>query len=763
MSSESFRVTESHANSKGAADGVAAKSPLEPCGSTCVSLPGDAKPALSISSSLHADDSKQERRSVEVMSSERTDVLGGPLTNCWVGAPKPANEAERVKRIHEMAVKSDVPEERFDRITRIVSSTFNVPTAVITCIDEETVYMKSRVNYDEAYRARCQAICPWTIAQPKPDVLVVEDMHKDPQFRHFPLAVDGPLRFYAGAPIVTTDGLNLGTLCIVDTQPRTFTREDCRLLANFTEIVRAEMERDRICALAVESERARQAESFTSRLCRALDALSEAMLLVDTSRPGWPVLYSNTECADLFHTVPAEGSPLVESLRLTNPDGSQRSLEFFQEAVRNGAVFASPGTVCGTSGAEERVACRFKPAEETLNVNAAVNAPPVKAVPRQGSVDGSFTTTSRTSSVVACPRNTHLFFVTVRREQGRERGGSMERGRSVPESSTPGLDLQGRQSEGAEGSAFVDVRVGKLIGEGAYGKVYRGLWDGAPVAVKVMRHPGDTGSTFGCGTDARFEALLSVNMSHPNLVQTFKYSTRRVPAAEGEPAHMCETIMVQEYCDQGTLQAAVDKGRFRAKDSADAPDMALVVATAREIAGALKHLHSRNITHGDLSANNVLLLSRDRCRKGFAAKVGDFGLSRVVGSGESIKTTVFGTATHMPPELLRDGTLTPGTDVYSLGVIIWQMITGRRPFQGLSMVQVAHGVGQGRLRLEVQADASVPEDMRELVVACFRPLDARPTIGDVLETLMRLDMRGRRASKEAARIKVEMEAFLEGR
>ena len=135
-----------------------------------------------------------------------------------------------------------------------------------------------QVNYDEAYRARCQAICPWTIAQPKPDVLVVEDMHKDPQFRHFPLAVDGPLRFYAGAPIVTTDGLNLGTLCIVDTQPRTFTREDCRLLANFTEIVRAEMERDRICALAVESERARQAESFTSRLCRALDALSEAMV-----------------------------------------------------------------------------------------------------------------------------------------------------------------------------------------------------------------------------------------------------------------------------------------------------------------------------------------------------------------------------------------------------------------------------------------------------------------------------------------------------
>lgn len=129
---------------------------------------------------------------------------------------------------------------------------------------------------------------------------------------------------------------------------------------------------------------------------------------------------------------------------------------------------------------------------------------------------------------------------------------------------------------------------------------------------QVMRHPGDTGSTFGCGTDARFEALLSVNMSHPNLVQTFKYSTRRVPAAEGEPAHMCETIMVQEYCDQGTLQAAVDKGRFRAKDSADAPDMALVVATAREIAGALKHLHSRNITHGDLSANNVLLVSDKR-------------------------------------------------------------------------------------------------------------------------------------------------------
>lgn len=93
--------------------------------------------------------------------------------------------------------------------------------------------------------------------------------------------------------------------------------------------------------------------------------------------------------------------------------------------------------------------------------------------------------------------------------------------------------------------------------------------------------------------------------------------------------------------------------------------------------------------HGDLKAANVLLLSSDQDKRGFIAKVSDFGLSRVLSNNRTqIKTQTFGTVTHMPPELLSKGILTASADVFAMGVLMWEAYSADRVFKHLSDSEV---------------------------------------------------------------------------
>merc|ERR1739847_149800 len=103
--------------------------------------------------------------------------------------------------------------------------------------------------------------------------------------------------------------------------------------------------------------------------------------------------------------------------------------------------------------------------------------------------------------------------------------------------------------------------------------------------------------------------------------------------------------------------------------------------------GAVSYLHARRIIHGDLSANNVLRKTQP-CRKGYVCKVCDFGLARVLDYGSTgILTNQLGCVPYMPPELFDvDNTpeLSYMADVYSFGVILWQVVGGQVPWKGLS-------------------------------------------------------------------------------
>lgn len=280
---------------------------------------------------------------------------------------------------------------------------------------------------------------------------------------------------------------------------------------------------------------------------------------------------------------------------------------------------------------------------------------------------------------------------------------------------------------------FEDVDLKRLVGQGSFGKVYYGLWMGSPVAVKVVMW--DSTKLNG-GTAPIFEAQLSATLSHPCLVQTFKYSTRHAaePLSEGDSIDSIHDTsvhiwIVQEWCDRGTLRQHCQEPRT------DPSSLTEVAGMFADITAAGSYLHSRGIIHGDLSANNVLLKS-SLSPKGYVCKVCDFGLARVLeGESTGILTSQLGTMTHMPPELFkldpREAKMTPKVDIYSTGILLWQVITGRAPFQGLSLPQIVIRVSRGGL-LKLPDEA--PRQFRDVFDRCTNPdPNQRPSFDELVE------------------------------
>ncbi|KAG2487433.1 hypothetical protein HYH03_014000 [Edaphochlamys debaryana] len=207
------------------------------------------------------------------------------------------------------------------------------------------------------------------------------------------------------------------------------------------------------------------------------------------------------------------------------------------------------------------------------------------------------------------------------------------------------------------------------------------------------------------------------------------------------------TQMILEHCDHGSLHAAIQRGIFR-PSSRWGSKLALraLIRTAREVAQGMFHLHANNVLHGDLKPANVLLLNSRKDRRGYVAKVSDFGLSQFC-TQEHISNAPWGTLVYMAPERLLEGQLCPASDVYSFGVILWEMHHGQRPYEGMHTAQIvmACAQGQGGARLEWGADAN--EEVARISRACMAhaPQD-RPTFDWLMRELAALESRVRLTS-----------------
>lgn len=307
--------------------------------------------------------------------------------------------------------------------------------------------------------------------------------------------------------------------------------------------------------------------------------------------------------------------------------------------------------------------------------------------------------------------------------------------------------------------AIREVVVGQLLGAGASGRTYRGMWQGSAVAVKIIEvrsglalegnegmHSGsnsldsggadDTGAS--TGNAPLVEAVLSKALHHPHIVPTHAYGV----CEHGEgAARWKEVWILQELCTKGTLAKAVETGVFRRQGS-EGPNLSFVLRTAVEVAGALAYLHAHGVLHGDLTGNNVLLHASTKDRRMFEAMIADFGLSRPLDIMSTLDTGTYGTVSHMPPELIIDGQLTTAADIFSFGVVVWEMLSGRRAWSGMNALQIVNAVTVQRRALEL--DSSWPMALQDLLRRCLHVDPAqRPPAKQLLAELQDMLSLGR--------------------
>ncbi|KAL4419356.1 hypothetical protein ABPG77_001583 [Micractinium sp. CCAP 211/92] len=234
------------------------------------------------------------------------------------------------------------------------------------------------------------------------------------------------------------------------------------------------------------------------------------------------------------------------------------------------------------------------------------------------------------------------------------------------------------------------------LGSGGFGKVYKALRHGAqPVAVKVLAVVGD--ARYQSQEDFKREIGILRACRDPNIV-----------AFLGASLLPRSTMLVTEYCDGGNLTRNLMAGRVtwhkRGKK------------IALDVARGLTYLHSRRIIHFDLKSPNILL-ARDG-----TAKISDVGMAKIMAREYSGVTGNVGTLAWAAPEMLLGARCTEKADIYSYGVVLWEICTGATPIRG-------------QLR-DVQVPQECPAEVRELILDCLATNPRkRPSAVDVVERL----------------------------
>ncbi len=253
----------------------------------------------------------------------------------------PLNEDERLASLRDLGILDTPPDERFDAVTRLACRLFRMPVALVSLVDEDRNGVKSVVCFPQgAQGPREQAFCAHGILSPE-HTLVVEDMTCDARFAAHPL-VTGPeaVRFYAGVPLLDPQGRALGTLCVLDTRPRRFSRDDIETLselatgvADFIGLHRATL------ALRESRDSYRSIVELTRQIPWVADPAGDTVS-VDGRRPlmsgqtpadalgrGWSkALHPDDQSSSLrlWRAALASGSPYSAEFRLQGADGTYR-------------------------------------------------------------------------------------------------------------------------------------------------------------------------------------------------------------------------------------------------------------------------------------------------------------------------------------------------------------------------------------------------------------------------------------------------------
>ncbi|MES2832110.1 MAG: sensor domain-containing diguanylate cyclase [Pseudomonadota bacterium] len=160
----------------------------------------------------------------------------------------PPNEAERLHALRSLAILDSSHEERFDRVTRMARRLFGVPISLVTMVDEHRQWFKSSQGIDASETSREVSFCGHAINQE--GLFIIPNTLIDERFHDNPLVTDAPnIRFYAGYPLKLRQGINIGTLCLIDSKPREMDAEDRQLLQDLGEMIEQEIKSIQLATL----------------------------------------------------------------------------------------------------------------------------------------------------------------------------------------------------------------------------------------------------------------------------------------------------------------------------------------------------------------------------------------------------------------------------------------------------------------------------------------------------------------------------------
>ncbi|XP_016195578.1 serine/threonine/tyrosine-protein kinase HT1 isoform X2 [Arachis stenosperma] len=218
--------------------------------------------------------------------------------------------------------------------------------------------------------------------------------------------------------------------------------------------------------------------------------------------------------------------------------------------------------------------------------------------------------------------------------------------------------------------------IGNKFASGAHSRIYRGIYKQRAVAVKMVRIPTqDEERRSLLEQQFKSEVALLSRLFHPNIVQFI--------AACKKPPVYC---IITEYMSQGTLRMYLNKKEPYSLS------IETILRLALDISRGMEYLHSQGVIHRDLKSNNLLL--NDEMR----VKVADFGTSCLETRCRETKGNM-GTYRWMAPEMIKEKPYTRKVDVYSFGIVLWELTTALLPFQGMTPVQAAFAVAEKHINM----------------------------------------------------------------
>lgn len=274
-------------------------------------------------------------------------------------------------------------------------------------------------------------------------------------------------------------------------------------------------------------------------------------------------------------------------------------------------------------------------------------------------------------------------------------------------------DLRGELIDGR-------YQIGAVIASGGMATVYSAIDTrlDRPVAVKIMHAHLAQDEDFV----ARFirEAKAAAAISHPNLISVHDqgWNTGGTPAV----------FLVMELVSGSTLRDLINqKGRL-------APEELLPILN--EVLSALAVAHKAGIVHRDLKPENIMISTEGKI------KVGDFGLARAMSAGQTLTvdaSVLLGTVAYLAPEQVQRGIADARSDIYSLGVVTFEALTGKKPYEGESPIHIAYQHVNDRIPAPSTIVTTLPKEIDELVIRATSPdPDLRPANAQELLELVRL-------------------------